>query len=114
LCRWQGSGRDPVAGKKWIDAALVPDSEAHGAATPVGKECFVVYSGDRQRFEMPLSYLKSDIFTELLRMFEEVFDRASRCRADNPAVRCSLHVGLEMEIRCLYKRRWRREERRER
>ncbi|MQL79638.1 hypothetical protein Taro_012082 [Colocasia esculenta] len=68
--KWQRA----VAEKKRIDAALVLDSEVRGAAAPAGKGHFVVYSGDGQHFEVPLSYLESDIFTELLRMSEEVFD----------------------------------------
>lgn len=44
----------------------------HGPA-PAGKGRFVVYSGDGQRFEVPLAYLNSDVFGELLRMSEEAF-----------------------------------------
>uniref|UniRef100_A0A803LG63 Uncharacterized protein n=1 Tax=Chenopodium quinoa TaxID=63459 RepID=A0A803LG63_CHEQI len=34
---------------------------------------FVVYTSDEKRFMIPLTYLKSEIFTELLKMAEEEF-----------------------------------------
>ncbi|KAJ7967104.1 Auxin-responsive protein [Quillaja saponaria] len=34
---------------------------------------FVVYSSDQKRFEVPLEYLSTDVFRELLKMSEEEF-----------------------------------------
>lgn len=34
---------------------------------------FVVYSAERKRFMLPLAYLKSDMFRELLKMSEDEF-----------------------------------------
>lgn len=70
--------RATVAGRKSIafrrgSAATVLDSDAGTAAAPMRKGYFVVYSSDGQRFEVPLMYIKSDIFGELFRMSEDVF-----------------------------------------
>ncbi|KAF3446871.1 hypothetical protein FNV43_RR12051 [Rhamnella rubrinervis] len=40
---------------------------------PAHKGHFVVYSADNKRFVVPLTYLKCNIFRELLRMSEEEF-----------------------------------------
>jgi hypothetical protein len=48
--------------------------ESCSASTPVaGKGHCVVYSADGRRFEVPLVYLSSDVFSELLRMSQEEF-----------------------------------------
>ncbi|MQM16439.1 hypothetical protein Taro_049394 [Colocasia esculenta] len=70
--------RTAAAGRKRIafrteGAAVALDSDACAAASPPRKGFFVVYSIDGQRFEVPLVYLKSEIFGELLRMSEDVY-----------------------------------------
>ncbi|MQM23051.1 hypothetical protein Taro_056112 [Colocasia esculenta] len=70
--------RAAAAGRKRIafrteGAAVALDSDACTAASPPRKGFFVVYSVDGQRFEVPLVFLKSEIFRELLRMSEDVY-----------------------------------------
>ncbi|MQM17398.1 hypothetical protein Taro_050369 [Colocasia esculenta] len=54
-------------------AAIEVASDAYSTAASARKGCFVVYSCDGQRFEVPLACLKSEVFGELLRMSEELF-----------------------------------------
>lgn len=63
--------------KKWerIDTFRRRTSaDASSCNTPVvNKGHFVVYTVDKKRFEVPLDYLNSRIFMELLRISEEEF-----------------------------------------
>ena len=54
-------------------ADLVVDSDRCSASAVADKGHFVVYSADRRRFVIPLVYLSSEIFRELLQMSEEEF-----------------------------------------
>ena len=54
-------------------ADLVVDSDCCSASAVADKGHFVVYSADRRRFVIPLVYLSSEIFRELLQMSEEEF-----------------------------------------
>ncbi|KAK3138305.1 hypothetical protein QOZ80_5AG0367150 [Eleusine coracana subsp. coracana] len=56
---------------------LTPAKEAEGdyctSTSGAGKGHFVVYSADGRRFEVPLSYLGSAVFSELLMLSQEEF-----------------------------------------
>ncbi|KAM0846605.1 hypothetical protein ACQ4PT_055552 [Festuca glaucescens] len=52
---------------------------AEGCSTAVaGKGHCIMYTTDGKRFEVPLAYLSTVVFSELLRMSQEVFGFASR------------------------------------
>ncbi|XP_074314634.1 auxin-responsive protein SAUR66-like [Silene latifolia] len=62
--KWQ---RIAIAGRKRVSWSRPMTDEGH----------FVVYTTDGRRFMIPLTYLKTDIFRELLRLAEEEFGIAS-------------------------------------
>ncbi|KAK3129554.1 hypothetical protein QOZ80_6BG0481460 [Eleusine coracana subsp. coracana] len=53
------------------------DSSSCSTSSLAGKGNCVVYSADGRRFEVPLAYLSTTVFTELLRMSQEEFEFAS-------------------------------------
>ncbi|KAL2936951.1 Auxin-responsive protein SAUR64 [Bienertia sinuspersici] len=59
---------------------------------------FVVYTTDRRRFELPLFYLKSEVFTDLFRMAEEEFgvptDGPITLPCDSPNIFSSLEKPI--------------------
>ncbi|KAM0849235.1 hypothetical protein ACQ4PT_053845 [Festuca glaucescens] len=64
---------------------------AKGCSTAVaGKGHCVMYTTDGRRFEVPLAYLSTVAFSELLRMSQEVFGFASR--EDNIKLTCDAVV----------------------
>lgn len=107
------SGRLAQMAKNWLRATVAarkritfpkggstttPDSVACSATAPAGKGRFVVYSSDGRRFEVPLAYLNSHIFRELLRMSEDVFGLPSAGPITLPcdsAFMCSVVSYLE-------------------
>lgn len=64
----------PVASKQH---RMTATTEVEGCSTAVaGKGHCVMYTTDGRRFEVPLAYLRTAVFSELLRMSEEVFGLA--------------------------------------
>ncbi|TVU10257.1 hypothetical protein EJB05_43777, partial [Eragrostis curvula] len=75
--------------KKWQRMAALarkrltstPAKEIEGSSGPstsvAGKSHFVVYLADRRRFEVPLEYLGTKVFCELLRQSQEEFGFSS-------------------------------------
>ncbi|CAO2815703.1 unnamed protein product [Amaranthus hypochondriacus] len=59
--------------RKWQKLAAASRRKISWSKTVAQKGHFIVYTSDKRRFMIPLAYLKSEIFTELLRMAEEEF-----------------------------------------
>ena len=69
----------PGAGARHWQASDMDDDECSSTTSSVVADeghC-VVYTADGARFEVPLTYLKTTVFAELLRMSEEEFSFAS-------------------------------------
>ncbi|KAI3446316.1 hypothetical protein Pfo_002981 [Paulownia fortunei] len=49
------------------------DTESCSSSSTVDKGHFVAYTSDQTRFVIPLAYLQSDIFRELLKIAEEEY-----------------------------------------
>ncbi|XP_054778071.1 auxin-responsive protein SAUR64-like [Prosopis cineraria] len=64
-----------VAGKRKRISCKREDVDMYSSAANKGH--FVVYSTDHKRFVVPLKYLKSNVFKELLEWSEEEFGLAS-------------------------------------
>ncbi|KAL2936950.1 Auxin-responsive protein SAUR64 [Bienertia sinuspersici] len=62
--------------KKWQNIAAASRKRISWSRA-INEGHFVVYTSDKRRFMIPLTYLKSKIFTELFRMAEEEFGIAS-------------------------------------
>ncbi|XP_006660367.1 auxin-responsive protein SAUR36-like [Oryza brachyantha] len=80
--KWQGMG---AIGRKRVTTAsetkeLTRSSSSSSCSGSVaGKGNCVVYSCDGRRFEVPLAYLRTPVFAELLRMSQEEFGFTSGC-----------------------------------
>ncbi|XP_021848500.2 auxin-responsive protein SAUR64-like [Spinacia oleracea] len=59
--------------RKWQRLAAASRRRISWSKSLSEKGHFVVYTSDKRRFMIPLTYLKSEIFTELFRMAEEEF-----------------------------------------
>ncbi|KAL6844635.1 hypothetical protein ACP4OV_025294 [Aristida adscensionis] len=68
-----------LARKKLMPLAVVKETEgsACSSSSVAGKGNCVVYSADGKRFEIPLAYLRTTVFRELLSMSQEEFGFAS-------------------------------------
>ncbi|KNA14558.1 hypothetical protein SOVF_106420 [Spinacia oleracea] len=64
---------------------------------------FVVYTEDGRRFMIPLTYLKSEIFTELLRIAEEELGITSSGPIRLPCDSKFLEYAISMIQRCVTK-----------
>nr|AOT28213.1 SAUR protein [Phyllostachys edulis] len=53
--------------------AATKEAEGSCSTSVAGKGHFVVYAADGARFEVPLAYLSTAVFSELLRMSQEEF-----------------------------------------
>ncbi|CAM0954052.1 unnamed protein product [Alopecurus aequalis] len=72
--KWQ---RVAALGRKRL--TMTTTTAAEGCSTAVaGKGHCVMYTTDGRRFEVPLAYLSTVVFSELLRMSQEVFGFARR------------------------------------
>ncbi|CAO2815696.1 unnamed protein product [Amaranthus hypochondriacus] len=63
--------------RKWQKLAAASRRRISWSRTVAEKGHFIVYTSDKRRFMIPLAYLNSEIFTELLRMAEEEFGVAA-------------------------------------
>ncbi|XP_021773673.1 auxin-responsive protein SAUR66-like [Chenopodium quinoa] len=59
--------------KKWQKIAAASRKRISWPKPPTDKGHFVVYTTDGRRFTIPLAYLKSELFIELLRIAEEEY-----------------------------------------
>ncbi|CAO2815705.1 unnamed protein product [Amaranthus hypochondriacus] len=59
--------------RKWQKLAAASRKRISWPRTVVKEGHFVVYTTDGRRFMIPLAYLKSEVFIELLRIAEEEF-----------------------------------------
>ncbi|XP_074310386.1 auxin-responsive protein SAUR66-like [Silene latifolia] len=59
--------------KKWQRIAIASRKRVSWSRPVTSEGHFVVYTTDGKRFMIPLAYLQTDIFRELLRMAEEEF-----------------------------------------
>ncbi|XP_074314613.1 auxin-responsive protein SAUR64-like [Silene latifolia] len=59
--------------KKWQRMAIASRKRVSWSRPVTSEGHFVVYTTDGRRFRIPLTYLNTDIFRELLRMAEEEF-----------------------------------------
>ncbi|XP_074314603.1 auxin-responsive protein SAUR68-like [Silene latifolia] len=63
--------------KKWQRIAIASRKRVSWSRPVTDEGHFVVYTTDGRRFMIPLTYLKTDTFRELLRMAEEEFGIAA-------------------------------------
>ena len=63
--------------RKWQKLAAASRRKISWSTAVAEKGHFIVYTSDKRRFMIPLAYLKSEIFTELLRIAEEEFGVAA-------------------------------------
>ncbi|XP_057517049.1 auxin-responsive protein SAUR64-like [Amaranthus tricolor] len=63
--------------RKWQKLAAASRRRIAWSKTVAEKGHFIVYTSDKRQFMIPLAYLNSEIFTELLRMAEEEFGVAA-------------------------------------
>ncbi|XP_047078643.1 auxin-responsive protein SAUR36-like [Lolium rigidum] len=70
--KWQ---RMAALGRKRVTATIKEDEESCSSVAVKG-HC-IMYSADGKRFEVPLVYLSTTVFSELLRMSQEEFGFAS-------------------------------------
>ena len=63
--------------RKWQKLAAASRKRISWSRTVAEKGHFVVYTSDKRRFMIPLTYIRSEIFTELFRMAEEEFGVAA-------------------------------------
>ncbi|KAJ9704637.1 hypothetical protein PVL29_002946 [Vitis rotundifolia] len=73
MVKWQ---KVAALGRKRISLQRInkgADANSCSTSTVAEKGHFVVYSSDRRGFVIPLAYLNSEIFRELLQMSEEEF-----------------------------------------
>uniref|UniRef100_A0A0E0LXR5 Auxin-responsive protein n=1 Tax=Oryza punctata TaxID=4537 RepID=A0A0E0LXR5_ORYPU len=80
--KWQGMG---AIGRKRVTASekeIIHHSSC--SSSVAGKGNCVVYSCDGRRFEIPLAYLRTPVFVELLRMSQEEFGFSSDGRITLP------------------------------
>ena len=59
--------------RKWQNKAATTRKRIPKPQSVANEGHFVAYTNDKRRFLIPLSYLKSEIFIELLRIAEEEF-----------------------------------------
>ncbi|KAK3129546.1 hypothetical protein QOZ80_6BG0481380 [Eleusine coracana subsp. coracana] len=96
--RWQHMAA--VGRQRPTATGMIKDGNLHCASTIAGKGHCIVYSADGKRFEVPLVYLSTKVFGELLRMSEDEFGFASEDRITVP---CEAEV---MEyVMCLLRRK---------
>ncbi|KAF0898339.1 hypothetical protein E2562_007189 [Oryza meyeriana var. granulata] len=81
--KWQGMG---AIGRKRVTAASETKEIIHSSpcSSVAGKGNCIVYSCDGRRFEIPLAYLRTAVFAELLRMSQEEFGFTSDGRITLP------------------------------
>ena len=92
--KWQ---RAEVLGRKRL---TVTAKEDEGCCTPVpAKGHCIMYTADGGRFEVPLVYLSTTIFGELLRMSQEEFGFASDAKITLPCDAAVMEYAM-----CLLKR----------
>ncbi|XP_057525831.1 auxin-responsive protein SAUR66-like [Amaranthus tricolor] len=63
--------------RKWRKIAAASRKRIHWSRPVTENGHFVIYTSDKRRFMIPLTYLKNDIFTELFQMAEEEFGAAA-------------------------------------
>ncbi|XP_010549559.1 PREDICTED: auxin-responsive protein SAUR66, partial [Tarenaya hassleriana] len=60
--------------RKWQQRAVLRRKRiASARSSTVERGCFVVYTSDKRRFVLPITYLTESIFQELLKMSEDEF-----------------------------------------
>ncbi|XP_010549435.1 PREDICTED: auxin-responsive protein SAUR67-like [Tarenaya hassleriana] len=60
--------------RKWQQRAVLRRKRiASARSSAVERGCFVVYTSDKRRFALPITYLTESIFQELLKMSEDEF-----------------------------------------
>uniref|UniRef100_K3ZXH8 Auxin-responsive protein SAUR36 n=1 Tax=Setaria italica TaxID=4555 RepID=K3ZXH8_SETIT len=99
--KWQ---RMAVLGRKRLSWRMVKESD--GCCNSVaGKGHCVMYTSDGRRFEVPLAYLGTPVFAELLRMSQEEFGFMSDGRITLPCdamvmeyAMCLLRRGSSAEV----------------
>uniref|UniRef100_A0A0A9HAG9 Auxin-responsive protein SAUR36 n=1 Tax=Arundo donax TaxID=35708 RepID=A0A0A9HAG9_ARUDO len=80
---------------------MKPSKEADGCSPVVaGKGHGVVYTTDRRRFEVPLVYLGTTVFRELLRMSQEEFGFTS----DDGRITLPCDATMMEYVLCLHRR----------
>uniref|UniRef100_A0A0A8Z3H1 Auxin-responsive protein SAUR36 n=1 Tax=Arundo donax TaxID=35708 RepID=A0A0A8Z3H1_ARUDO len=72
--KWQ---RMAALGRRLLSGGLAKEADECRITPVVAKGNCVVYTADRTRFEVPLAYLSTPVFVELLRMSQEEFGFAS-------------------------------------
>ncbi|KAL6601641.1 hypothetical protein ACP70R_044861 [Stipagrostis hirtigluma subsp. patula] len=83
-----------------MTTSVIKDGNLHCTSVIAGKGHCVVYTADGKRFEVPLVYLSTTVFGELLRMSEDEFGFTSE---DKITVPCEAAV---MEyVMCLLRRK---------
>ncbi|CAO2815695.1 unnamed protein product [Amaranthus hypochondriacus] len=59
--------------RKWQKLAVASRKRISWSRLAADKGHFIVYTSDKRRFMIPLTYLKTEVFTELFKMAEEEF-----------------------------------------
>jgi hypothetical protein len=97
--KWQ---RIPALTRKRV--MPIPAKESEGpcstSTSVAGKGHFVVYSADGQRFEVPLAYLGTVVFGELLMLSQEEFGFAS----DYGKITLPCDAAVMEHVMCLLRR----------
>ncbi|KAK1370397.1 auxin-responsive protein SAUR67-like [Heracleum sosnowskyi] len=73
--KWQKQAT--LSRKRLTFPTAIADGAYHNTSARVEKGHFVVYSADQRRFVIPLIFLQSKIFRELLRLAEEEYGMPS-------------------------------------
>ncbi|KAG2580562.1 hypothetical protein PVAP13_6NG355700 [Panicum virgatum] len=78
--KWQGMGAIGRRRITTVDKEITPSCSSMVA----GKGNCIVYSSDGKRFEIPLTYLRTTVFVELLKLSQEEFGFTSDGRITLP------------------------------
>ncbi|KAL6844639.1 hypothetical protein ACP4OV_025298 [Aristida adscensionis] len=70
--------------RRLMTTGVIKDGNQHCTSIIAGKGHCVVYTADGKRFEVPLVYLSTTVFEELLRMSEDEFGFTSEARITVP------------------------------
>ncbi|KAG2645010.1 hypothetical protein PVAP13_2KG393005 [Panicum virgatum] len=97
--KWQ---RMAALGRKrlaWVAAAAAPEADEQCCTSVANKGHCAVYTADGKRFEVPLAYLGTMVFSELLRMSREEFGFTKDGRITLPCDAAALEY-----VMCLLRR----------
>ncbi|XP_021753556.1 auxin-responsive protein SAUR64-like [Chenopodium quinoa] len=87
--------------KKWQKIAAASRKRISWPRPVADKDHFVVYSTDGRRFTIPLAYIKSELFIELLRIAEEEFGVTSSGPITLPCDSKFMEYAMSMIQRCV-------------